>query len=114
MNRNHLWIAAGIFLLGAVDCCLADSFTFDLRTTGRLKFPAWIPDRPLALPKANSELSFPVVPGPDDDDLALTVVFQEEMGGFLSVYWENALGQRQLLAPNLFENIGLLNQGSKT
>jgi len=64
----------------------------------------------LAFPKSQSELSFPVVPGRDDDDLALTVVFQEEMGGFLSVYWENALGQRQLLAPNLFENIGLLNQ----
>ena len=109
MNRNHLRIAAGI-LLSAVDCCLADSFTFDLKATGRLEFPAWIPDRPLASPKAHSELSFPVVPGPDDNDLALTVVFQEEMGGFLSVYWENALGQRQLLAPNLFENIGLLNQ----
>jgi hypothetical protein len=50
------------------------------------------------------------VPGPDDDDLALTVVFQEEIGGFLSVYWENSFGKRQLLAPNLFENIGLPNQ----
>ena len=40
----------------------------------------------------------------------LTVVFQEEPGGFLSVYWQNALGKRELLAPNLFENIGLPNQ----
>jgi hypothetical protein len=110
MNRSHFRVAAGIFFLGAVDCCLADSFTFDLKTTGRLEFPAWIPDRPLAIPKSQSELSFPVVPGADDDDLALTVVFQEEIGGFLSVYWENAFGKRQLLAPNLFENIGLLNQ----
>ena len=110
MNRCHFRVAVGIFFLGAVDFCLADSFTFDLKATGRLEFPAWIPDRPLAFPKSQSELSFPVVPGADDDDLALTVVFQEEMGGFLSVYWENALGKRQLLAPNLFENIGLLNQ----
>jgi hypothetical protein len=51
-----------------------------------------------------------VVPGADDDDLAVTVVFQEEIGGFLSVYWESSFGKRQLLAPNLFENIGLLNQ----
>jgi hypothetical protein len=110
MNRSQIMVAAGILYLGAVDCCLADSFTFDLRATGRLEFPAWIPDRPLAVPQSQSELSFPVVPGSDDDDLAITVVFQEEIGGFLSVYWESALGKRQLLAPNLFENIGLLNQ----
>jgi hypothetical protein len=110
MNRRYITAAAGIFYLGVVDCCLADSFTFDLRATGRLEFPAWIPDRPLAFPKPQAELSFPVVPGSDDDDLALTIVFQEETGGFLSVYWESALGERQLLAPNLFENIGMLNQ----
>jgi hypothetical protein len=110
MNRSYITVAAGILFLGAVHCCLADSFTFDLRATGRLEFPAWIPDRPLASPKSQAELSFPVVPGADDDDLAVTVVFQEEVGGFLSVYWESALGKRQLLAPNLFENIGLLNQ----
>jgi hypothetical protein len=110
MNRRYITVAAGILYLGAVDCCLADSFTFDLRATGRLEFPAWIPDRPLAFPKPQAELSFPVVPGSDDDDLALTIVFQEETGGYLSVYWESALGARQLLAPNLFENIGMLNQ----
>jgi hypothetical protein len=110
MGRRDMTIAAGILCLGALDCCLADSFTFDLRATGRLEFPAWIPDRPLAFPKSQAELAFPVVPGADDDDLALTVVFQEEPGGYLSVYWENALGQRELLAPNLFENIGLPNQ----
>ena len=82
MNRSHITVAAGILYLGAVGCCLADSFTFDLRATGRLEFPAWIPDRPLAVPKTQAELSFPVVPGSDDDDLALTVVFQEEIGGF--------------------------------
>jgi hypothetical protein len=110
MNRSSIPVAAGILYLAAVNCCLADSFTFDLKATGRLEFPAWIPDRPLASPKSQAELSFPVVPGADDDDLALTVVFQEEVGGFLSVYWENSLGKRQLLAPNLFENIGLANQ----
>lgn len=110
MNRGHITVAAGILCLCAVDLCFADSFTFDLKATGRLEFPAWIPDRPLAVPKSQAELSFPVVPGADDDDLALTVVFQEEVGGYLSVYWESALGKRELLAPNLFENIGLPNQ----
>jgi hypothetical protein len=110
MNRSHIAIAAGILSLGVVDYGRADSFTFDLRATGRLEFPAWIPDRPLAHPESQAELSFPVVPGADDDDLAVTVVFQEEIGGFLSVYWESSFGKRQLLAPNLFENIGLLNQ----
>src|ERR1700730_5951112 len=110
MKRSYTTVGAGILYLAVVDFCFADSFTFDLKATGRLEFPAWIPDRPLASPKSQAELSFPVVPGADDDDLALTVVFQEEVGGFLSVYWESALGKRQLLAPNLFENIGLANQ----
>jgi hypothetical protein len=110
MNRSHIAIAAGILSLGVVENGWADSFTFDLKATGRLEFPAWIPDRPLAHPESQAELSFPVVPGADDNDLAVTVVFQEEIGGFLSVYWESSFGKRQLLAPNLFENIGLLNQ----
>ena len=111
MVRSSLLVFAGISTISATATfCLADSFTFDLSATGRVEFPAWMPDRPLAYPKSQSELSFPVVPGADDNDLALTVVFQEETGGFLSVYWENSFGKRQLLAPNLFENIGLPNQ----
>jgi hypothetical protein len=110
MSRSYVAIVAGILCLAAAGQCLADSFTIDLRATGRLEFPSWMPDRPLAVPKAEAELSFPVVPGSDDDDLALTVVFREEPGGFLSVYWQSALGKRELLAPNLFENIGLTNQ----
>ncbi len=111
MVRTFLSATAGICTFSAIaNFCLADSFTFDLHTTGRLEFPAWMPDRPLAYPKSQAELSFPVVPGADDNDLALTVVFKEEIGGFLSVYWENSFGKRQLLAPNLFENIGLANQ----
>ena len=111
MVRSSLLVFAGICTISAAaNFCLADSFTFDLNATGRVEFPAWMPERPLAYPKSQSELSFPVVPGADDNDLALTVVFQEETGGFLSVYWENSFGQRQLLAPNLFENIGLPNQ----
>ena len=97
MVRHFLSVAAGICTFSAAPLsCFADSFTFDLHATGRLEFPAWIPDRPLAYPKSQAELSLPVVPGPDDDDLALTVVFQEEIGGFLSVYWENSFGKRQV------------------
>jgi hypothetical protein len=110
MRRSYIRVVAAVLCLAAGGRCLADSFTFDLRATGRLEFPSWIPDRPVAVPKSQSELSFPVVPGSDDDDLVLTVVFQEEVGGFLSVYWQSALGKRELLAPNLFENIGLPNQ----
>jgi len=111
MVRSFLSVTAGICTFSAAATfTYADSFTFDLNATGRLEFPAWIPERPLAYPKSQAELSFPVVPGVDDNDLALTVVFQEETGGFLSVYWENSFGKRQLLAPNLFENIGLANQ----
>jgi hypothetical protein len=110
MGRAHYVIATGLIWLAFIAKSDADSFTLDLTTTGRPTFPVWMPERPLAAPKPQAELSFPVVPGANDDDLALTVVFREEVGGFLSVYWENALGQRELLAPNLFENIGLPNQ----
>jgi len=101
---------AVFFWLAGIAAAHADSFTLDLSTTGRPEFPNWMPERPLAAPKPQAELSFPVVPGSDDDDLALTVVFQEEAGAFLSVYWEDSSGKRELLAPNLFENIGLPNQ----
>ena len=101
---------AAVVWLACIGESLADSFTLDLTTTGRPAFPTWMPERPLAAPKRQAELSFPVVPDGDDNDLALTVVFQEEVGGFLSVYWENSFGKRELLAPNLFENIGLPNQ----
>jgi len=69
-----------------------------------------MPERPLALPKEHAELAFPVIPGSEDDDLALTVVFNDQIGSFLSVYWEDQDGKRRLLCPNLFESIGLPNQ----
>jgi hypothetical protein len=109
MGRTQIVFAA-FFWLAGIAASYADSFTLDLTTTGRPEFPNWMPERPLAAPKTQAELSFPVVPGPNDDDLALTVVFQEEAGAFLSVYWEDSSGKRELLAPNLFENIGLPNQ----
>ena len=101
---------AVLFWLAGVAAAHADSFTLDLTTPGRPEFPVWMPERPVAAPKAQAELSLPVVPGSDDDDLALTVVFREESGAYLSVYWEDSSGKRELLAPNLFENIGLPNQ----
>ena len=109
MGRAQSLFAVLVWLAG-IAAAHADSFTLDLTTTGRPEFPVWMPERPLAAPKAQAELSLPVVPGSDDNDLALTVVFREEAGAFLSVYWEDSSGKRELLAPNLFENIGLPNQ----
>jgi hypothetical protein len=108
--RRIATIAAGCILLTVTRPGLADSFTFDLTATGRTEFPAWMPERPLAAPRAQAELSFPIVPGAQDDDLAVTVVFQEETGSYLSVYWEREDKTRQLLTPNLFENTGLTSQ----
>jgi len=110
MGHAQNLVAAGLIGLACIGESRGDSFTLDLTTTSRPQFPVWMPERPLAAPKPQAELSFAVVPGSEDDDLALTVVFQEEVGGFLSVYWEDSSGNRQLLAPNLFEHIGLPNQ----
>ena len=89
---------------------LADSFVFDPTTNGRVPLPSWLPDRPVATASNHAELSFQIVPGADDDDLALTVVFVEDMGGYLGVYWQPQGGSRQLICANLFENISLPNQ----
>jgi hypothetical protein len=110
MARSPLPFATAFVLFGVICHCPAESFTFDLKATSRLEFPGWLPERPVAVPKAQAELSFPVVPGSEDDDLAMTVVFQEEFGGYLSVYWESTGGARQLLSANLFENTGLKSQ----
>jgi hypothetical protein len=89
---------------------LANSFVFDPTTNGRVPLPSWLPDRPVATASNHAELSFQIVPVADDDDLALTVVFMEEMGGYLGVYWQPQGGSRQLICANLFENISLPNQ----
>ena len=88
----------------------ADYFSFDLTSPGRVDFPAWIPQRPVAAAKDHAELALPIIPGPADTDLVLTVVFREEPGSFLAVYWQDRDGRRQLLCANLFENINLPNQ----
>jgi hypothetical protein len=102
-------VFVGFCLLGSPRS-LADTLTFDLMTPGHVVFPSWMPERPLASPKEHAELSFPVIPGPDDDDLVLTVVFNDQIGSYLSVYWVDEEGQRRLLCANLFESIGLPNQ----
>lgn len=89
---------------------LADSFVFDPTTNGRVPLPSWLPDRPVATASNHAELYFQIVPVADDDDLALTVVFVEDMGGYLGVYWQPQGGSRQLICANLFENISLPNQ----
>ena len=88
----------------------ADTFVFDPTTSSKVEIPSWMGDRPVAVAKDRAELSFPVTPGPEDNDVALTVVFNEEPGGYLSVFWQPEQGDRELLCENLLENIGLPNQ----
>jgi hypothetical protein len=88
----------------------ADSFLFDPMTNGRVQLPSWISSRPVAIASNHSELSFDIVPVPEDDDLAVTTVFAEQIGAYLSVYWQPDGGSRQLICANLFENIDLPNQ----
>jgi hypothetical protein len=114
MKRSAMRLLAKVFgmcgVLFTAGIAFAGSFTFDLLSSHRIEFPSWVPERPLAIPKAQSELTFPVIPDAAGSDLVVTVVFREEIGSYLSVYWENAEGKRQLVASNLFENTGLLNQ----
>jgi hypothetical protein len=95
---------------GLITVARADYFNFDPTATGHVTYPSWVPHRPVAAAREHAELSFPIQPVPNDYDLVLTVVFQEELGAYLSVYWQDRDGNRQLLCPNLFENINLLNQ----
>jgi hypothetical protein len=88
----------------------AETFVFDPTTSSRLDLPGWMNDRPVAVAKDRAELSFPIMPNAEDYDLALTVVFNEEPGAYLSVFWQPQEGERELLCANLIENIGLPNQ----
>jgi hypothetical protein len=108
--RRCLLIAFGSWFLIAPHRGAADTFVFDPITSSRLDLPNWMSDRPVAAAKDRAELSFPVTPGSDDNDIALTVVFNEEAGAYLSVFWQPQQGDRELLCPNLIENIGLPNQ----
>jgi hypothetical protein len=88
----------------------ADPFVFDPTTSSRVEIPVWMGDRPVAAARERAELSFPITPGSEDEDLALTVVFTEEPSAYLSVFWQPEQGERQVLCGNLLENIGLPNQ----
>jgi hypothetical protein len=96
------WISPGL--------ATAETFVFDPTTSSRVDIPDWMGDRPVAVAKDRAELSFPVTPSADDNDIALTVVFNEETGAYLSVFWQPEEGDRELLCDNLIENIGLPNQ----
>jgi hypothetical protein len=108
--RRCSLIAFCSWLLIAPHRAVADTFVFDPTTSSRVDLPGWMRERPVAVAKDRAELSFPVTPGAEDYDLALTVVFNEEPGAYLSVFWQPTQGGRELLCGNLIENIGLPNQ----
>ena len=69
-------------------------FLIRRRVRGSKSQPGWV----IALSRSakdRAELSFPLPPGADDEDLALTVVFTEEPGAYLSVFWQPEQGDRQ-------------------
>ncbi len=103
-------IGFGSWLIIMAHTAIADTFVFDPTTSSRVDLPAWMSDRPVAVAKDRAELSFPVTPSAEDNDIALTVVFNEEAGAYLSVFWQPEQGDRELLCGNLIENIGLPNQ----
>jgi hypothetical protein len=108
--RRCALIVLGSWLLVALRPAGAETFVFDPTTSSRVDIPAWMGERPVAVARDRAELSFPVKPGPEDNDIALTVVFNEEPGSYLSVFWQPEQGGRELLCDNLLENIGLPNQ----
>ncbi|MBV8586365.1 MAG: hypothetical protein JO308_08770 [Verrucomicrobia bacterium] len=103
-------VLASILSCVGAQLCWADSFVFDPIATSKVVLPAWIPDWPVASVGPRSELAVPIRPGVEDLDLAVTVVFREEIGGYLAVFWEPSFGSRQQLSENLFENIGIPNE----
>lgn len=108
--RRCTLIAFGSWLLVALRPAAAETFVFDPTTSSRVDIPAWMGERPVAVAKDRAELSFPVIPSAEDNDIALTLVFNEEPGAYLSVFWQPQEGDRELLCDNLLENIGLPNQ----
>ncbi len=71
--------------------------------------PQWMDGPPMATPAKHATVSFPINPPKAEDDLVVTVFFNEQPGGFLRVYWDDGFN-KEMLTENLSEGIGMANR----
>ncbi len=71
--------------------------------------PQWMDGPPMATPAKYATVSFPIKPPQEEDDLIVTVFFNEQPGGFLRVYWDDGFN-KEMLSDNLTEGIGMANR----
>jgi len=71
--------------------------------------PAWMPGDPVAKPATYATVSFPILPPEAEEDLILTVFFEDPRGGFLRIYWDDGLN-KEMLTDNLSESLGMSNR----
>ncbi|MEZ5404811.1 MAG: hypothetical protein R3F23_01180 [Verrucomicrobiia bacterium] len=90
----------------------AKSYTLDFPYRGDRNIPRWLSvvKEPKS-PRYLTSQSFGIRPQANaDTDLVITIFFNEGSGGFLRVFWEGLNNNTEMLAPNLYDNIGMPNQ----
>jgi hypothetical protein len=89
----------------------AKSYVLDFPYRGDRNIPRWLSvvKEPRS-PSYFTSQSFGIRPIVGDTDLAVTIFFNEGSGGFLRVFWEGVDNNTEMLAQNLYDNIGMPNQ----
>ena len=87
----------------------AEAFLQKLNGAENPTLPNWMEGPPMATPAKYATVSFPIRPPQEEDDLLVTVFFNEQPGGFLRVYWDDGYN-KEMLTENLAEGIGMANR----
>ena len=96
-------------LAGSLAAQAGPSFLQNLDGRESAPLPEWMDGAPMATPAKHATVSFPINPPAAEDDLLVTVFFNEQPGGFLRVYWDDGYN-KEMLTENLAEGIGMANR----
>ncbi|HEX8371352.1 MAG TPA: hypothetical protein VF585_01110 [Chthoniobacterales bacterium] len=87
----------------------AATYLQNLNGADSAPLPTWMEGPPMATPAKHATVSFPIKPPAAEDDLLVTVFFNEQPGGFLRVYWDDGFN-KEMLTENLAEGTGMANR----
>lgn len=106
--RTPLTFLAALILAGST-LHAGSSFLQNLNGQSSGPLPSWMDGPPMATPARHATVSFPINPPAAEDDLLVTVFFNEQPGGFLRVFWDDGFN-KEMLTENLAEGIGMANR----
>jgi len=108
MRRFFVLSIFAVWLLAAGAGQASGTFLQNLQSPST-QLPQWMDGPPMATPAKHATVSFPIDPPKAEEDLLVTVFFNEQPGGFLRVYWNDGFN-KEMLTENLCEGIGMANR----